>query len=380
MQLGAVLISTEGYTSPELERLCRRTELLCERQNDTSVPVRYGLWAVRFMGSTPEEVQPFVDWYAQMIERGCPPADQMMAHAAIGVHAAARARYDRARHYLERTIALFDPAAHAGVVQIYGGCGGFYAHIVLTQVLWHVGRFGEADRHACGAVAQAEALDPYTLSCMLAWQMSMAIAAGDIARAEALSDRVQALCARHEFPYVALWAMCGRGWLAARRGEAERAIGDLSTGTDGIRQIGIKSWSPRCWSLYADSAIALGQFDRAGRVLDEALEMSRTCVDCSEEPELLRLRGRLILGRDGSPRGRAAARASFAEALALARQRGALALALRAALDLAALLRDDHPGEAAAVLGPVCRELAPDAGDPQLVAARQLLAGLPEPA
>jgi hypothetical protein len=106
--------------------------------------------------------------------------------------------------------------------------------------------------------------------------------------------------------------------------------------------------------------------------------MCRTSVDCSEEPELLRLRGRLILGRDGSARD--AARASFAESLALARQRGAHALALRAALDLAALLRDDRPDEAAAVLGPVCRELAPDAGDPQLAAARELLAALPEPA
>jgi tetratricopeptide (TPR) repeat protein len=374
MQLGAVLISTEGYTSPELERLCRRTEILCERQNDASMPVRYGLWAVRFMGGTPDEVQPFVDWYAQMIERGCPPADGMMAHAAIGVHAAARARYDVARQYLERTIALFDPAEHAGVVQVYGGCGGFYAHIVLTLVLWHLGRFGDADRHARDAVAQAETLDPYTLSCMLGWQMSMYIAAGDLARVEAISDRVQELCARHEFPYVALWTMCGRGWLAARRGQAERAISDLSTATDGLRQIGIKVWSPRCWSLYADSAIVLGQFDRAERVLDEALAMSRSCVDCSEEPELLRLQGRLILGRDGPA---PAARASFAGSLALARQRGAHAVALRAATDLAALLRDDHPDEAAAVLGPACRALAPDAGDPQLAAARALLGELP---
>lgn len=385
MQLGAVLISTEGYTSPELERSCRRTEAVCERHADMPVPVKYGLWAVRLMRDSNAEVEPFVDWFEQVIERGAAPVDLMMAHASIATYSFARASYARASHHFERSMALFNPAEHASVVQIYGGCGGFYGHVISTVMLWKVGRFVDAWRHTREAVALAETLDPYALVCALEWQMSLHIAAGDVARVEATADRILELCARYEFPYPAAWARCGRGWALARRGQAERAMAELVAGTEGIKQIGIKVWSPYVLGLLADSALLLGQHDRAERAIDEALEVCRASVDCSEEPELLRLRGQLILGRDGS--AHAPARAAFADALEVAQRQGALASALRAATQLALLLREDRqPDEAAAVLGPVCRGLAAvlddpddpnDPNDPNLAAARRLLAELP---
>ncbi|HEY0475878.1 MAG TPA: protein kinase [Kofleriaceae bacterium] len=368
MQLGAVLINTEGYTSPELERSCRRTEALCERHDDMPVPVKYGLWAVRLMRGTLAEVEPFVGWFEQVIERGASPVDLMMAHASIATYSYARAEYARAARHFAHSMALFQPAEHAGVVQIYGGCGGFYGHVIMTVMLWKIGRFADAWRHSRDAVALAETLDPYALVCALEWQMSLHIAAGDIARVEANVERMLELCARYEFPYPAAWARCGRGWALARRGQADRAIAELVAGTEGIQRIGIKVWSPYCLGLLADSAITLGQFDRAERALDEGLEVCRTSVDCSDEPELLRLRGRLILGRDGS--AHAPARAAFAEALAVARRQGALASALRAATELAAVLRDDDlAAEAGAVLGPVYRDFAPELGDPGLASS-----------
>ena len=376
MQLAAVLIATEGYTSPELERSCRRTEALCERHDDMPLPVKYGLWAVRLMRGSPDEVEPFLGWFERVIDRGGPAVERMMAHASIGTYTYARARYDQALQHLERTMALFVPAEHHSVVQIYGGCGGFYGHVITTAVLWQVGRIDDAWRHARSIVAQAEALDPYALASALGFEMSLHRWVGDIARIEATAERMLELTTRYEFPYLACSALCARGWALARRGQAERALTDLVTGTKGFQQIGVKVWYPYNLGLLADSAIVLGQFDRAERALDEALEISRTSVDCGSEPELLRLRGQLILARDAS--AHAPARAAFADALAVAQRHGALAFALRAATDLAMVLRDDQlPQEAAAVLGPVYRSFAPSPDDPNLAAARQLLAELP---
>jgi len=127
--------------------------------------------------------------------------------------------------------------------------------------------------------------------------------------------------------------------------------------------------------LLVETAIGLGQLDHAERALDQAFEVCRTRVDASNEPELLCLRGHLILGRDRS--AHAAARAAFTEALVIAQRDGAHGQALRAATDLAALLRDDHrPDEAIAVLGPVYRGFAPDLDDPSFANARRLLAQL----
>jgi len=376
MRLGAVLTATEGYTSPELERSCRRTEILCERHDDMPLPVKYGLWAVRLMRGSPDEVEPFVGWFEQVIDRNGPPIERMMAHASIGTYAYARASYATARHHLEHTMALFVPAEHAGVVQVYGGCGGFYGHIIITAVLWHTGQFEEAWRQTRSMVVLAETLDPYTLVCALLWEAGLHIAVGDTARTEALTERILELTTRYDFPYLACSALCDRGWVLARRGQAERALADLIMGTEGIKQIGSKVWYPAALGLLAESAIEVGQFDRAERALDEALEVCRTSVDRSNEPELLRLRGRLILRRDGA--AHAPARAAFAHALAVAQSRGAVASALRSATELAVLLRDANlPEEAVAVLGPVYRGFAPCVDNPHLAAARQLLADLP---
>ncbi|HEX7840783.1 MAG TPA: tetratricopeptide repeat protein, partial [Kofleriaceae bacterium] len=375
MQLGAVLITTEGYTSRELERSCQRTELLCARHADMPLPVKFGLWAVRLMRGKPDEVEPLRGWFERELGRGGTPIERMIASVSIGIYHYVRADYDRARRYFEDAMALFAPADHAGVVQTYGGCGGFYAHVYTVIVLWKLGRFGDAWHHARRSVALAESLDPYSLGGVLSFEMMLHVGAGDTARTRAVAERVHEIATRYEFPFLADFARCGRGWALARSGEAERAMADLGAGIDGIRQLGVQTWLPYCLGLLAETALALGDLDRAGRALDDALEICRTSIDRSHEPELLHLRGRLILARD--PAAREPARAAFSEALALAQHHGGAALALRAATDLAALLRDDHrPGEAMAVLDPVYRGLAPDPDEPHLAPTRQLLAEL----
>jgi hypothetical protein len=371
-----VLIATEGYTSPELEQSCRAIEALCARRDDMPMPVKFGLWTVHLMRGLRAKVEPLVGWFERMLARDAPPVEHMMAHASIGVSAYARADYDLARHHLERAMALFVPAEHAGVVRDYGGCGGFYGHMVSTAVLWHTGHIDDAWRRARDMMAQVEALDPNTVVTAKQWEMSLHIAVGDLARTEATAERMLELSTRYNFPYPTCWARCGLGWVRARRGQAEHALDELVAGNEGIQQIGIKVWYPYTLGLLADGAIAAGQFDQAERAIAEGLDVCRTSLDRSNEPELLRLRGQLVLARDAS--AHLPARIAFAESLAVAQRHGALTSALRAATALATLLLEDHlPDEAVTVLGPVYRGFAPALGDPHLAVARQLLAALP---
>jgi predicted ATPase len=90
----------------------------------------------------------------------------------------------------------------------------------------------------------------------------------------------------------------------------------------------------------------------ARRVLAEAGDLMERKGEVYWEPELVRLRGRLAAAeRQGEP---AEAAAAFERALALARQRGAHLLELRAATDLARL-RSAQGQRAAArqVLAPI---------------------------
>jgi hypothetical protein len=376
MQLGAVIASTEGYTSAELERTCRRAEAVCARHDDTPFVIKHALWAARFMRGLPDEVDPFLGWLEQQVERGAPPIDLMMAHASLSVYWNARAAYDAIRHHAERAMALFVPADHPLVARMYGGPGGTAAHVMYVSVLWQTGEVDAAWRHVRDTIARFQSLDPYAYTSALAWQMSLQISSGDAVAVERSAEHMLELTARHEFKYLACSALCGRGWARARLGRGDQARTDLITGTEGTRRMGVRVWFPYYLGLLGDAAIVLGDHDRAARALDEAIELTRTTVDRSHEPELLRQRAKLILARDAQ--ARAPARDAFAAALDLARERGARSPALRIATDLAALLRDEHRGDEAARI--LRREIAwfpAELDDPNLAAARALLGELP---
>jgi predicted ATPase len=93
-------------------------------------------------------------------------------------------------------------------------------------------------------------------------------------------------------------------------------------------------------------------------------------------PELLRLKGVLSL-LQGTPAGAETAKDLFSRALDEAHQQEMLAWELRAATSLARLLSDQgRPSDAIACLEPVYRRFTEGFGTADLIAAKQLLAGL----
>ena len=120
-------------------------------------------------------------------------------------------------------------------------------------------------------------------------------------------------------------------------------------------------------------AEALGQ---VGRVA-EGLAMVGRGIDRSPGswlvPELLRVKGELLLARDTADAAEAVEKV-FRQALDGAREHGVLSWELRAATSLARLLRDHElPGDAAACLQPVYERFTEGFATADLVAAKQLL-------
>jgi predicted ATPase len=99
---------------------------------------------------------------------------------------------------------------------------------------------------------------------------------------------------------------------------------------------------------------------RAGQVSEGLAELNEAIArsEHNEErwliAELLRIKGELLLLRDGAQGGVTEAEDLFRQALKMARRQGALSLELRAATSLARLLRDQgRSTDALALLHPV---------------------------
>jgi predicted ATPase len=122
----------------------------------------------------------------------------------------------------------------------------------------------------------------------------------------------------------------------------------------------------------AEGLGALGQFADGIVRIDETIQRVETNGNFVDMPELLRVKGGLLLSMSGPTD--TDAEKCFMQSLELSRRQGALAWELRTAVDLAALLVvRGHPESAEALLRPVFDRFTEGFDTADLKAARTLL-------
>ena len=116
-----------------------------------------------------------------------------------------------------------------------------------------------------------------------------------------------------------------------------------------------------------------GQIADALDAIDDAIARAERTEELWQFPELLRVKGELVLLQDAAPQA-AAAEDYFQRALDWAHRQGALSWELRAAASLARLLRDQgRSAEALALLQPIYDRFTEGFGTADLKAAKALL-------
>jgi predicted ATPase len=177
---------------------------------------------------------------------------------------------------------------------------------------------------------------------------------------------------RHPIRLWHQWALCFNGLVMIKRGDLAPGLGVLRRELD---HAGEAKFLPRFLLPLGELAAALGAAGETGEALalvDETLARCRAREEHWYLAELLRIQGELRL-RDGSVD---AAAQCFADALAVAREQGALFWMLRGALSAARLeLGRRRPDVARDVLAPVCDAFSEGFEIADLRAARALLAG-----
>ena len=148
----------------------------------------------------------------------------------------------------------------------------------------------------------------------------------------------------------------------------------------GAEQVGaaLQRWRASQWHVvlsvgdFAEAAAAAGLAGEISALVDETLQRAECNQDLWAYPEMLRVRGELLLRQD-SPDPRQA-RECFERSLERARAQGALAWQLRSAASLYRFdLRQGEGRESREVLAQTCAQFREGFRTPDLRAARQLL-------
>jgi predicted ATPase len=185
---------------------------------------------------------------------------------------------------------------------------------------------------------------------------------------------------RHALVHWQLYGWGYQGAVAIRRGDLATGLRLLRSCYEELGETGITA--PRFMrfaAVYTAEGLGkAGQTADAVEAIDDAIARAERTEELWQLPELLRVKGELVLLQDGALQA-AAAEDYFRQALDWARRQGAQSWELRAAASLAQLLCDQgRTAEALALLQPVYYRFTEGFDTVDLKAAKALLDALQE--
>jgi len=191
-----------------------------------------------------------------------------------------------------------------------------------------------------------------TLSVALVWAIFVFLGTGDLDSAQEHVDWFVSNAELHSLaPYLAV----GRGFkgqLAVHRGDAEDGVKNLQDCLEKLHAMRYELLTTPFEIALAQGLAAIGRFAEGITLIDESIRRVEVNGDLCYLPELLRIKGGLLLSTP--PGGDDDAEMCLRQSLELSRLQGARSWELRAATDLAGLLIDQgRSGDARALLFPV---------------------------
>ena len=248
-----------------------------------------------------------------------------------------------------------------------------WAGIGLARTLWMQGHPTQAVNLALRTIEEARTLET-TLSFTLHWISSVFLWSGDFERTK---HHVDWFISRTETSSLGPNNTFGQGMraaLAIHRGDVKEGVESLQRCLEKLHLWKYELHTELHISLITGLA-AIGRYAEAISLADDSIGRTEANGDFCFMPELLRLKGKVLLSTPGS--SVADAETCLRRSLALSQTQGALGWELRAAIDLAALQADEgRPEEARALLQPVLDRFEQSDNSSDLKAANQLMEAL----
>jgi class 3 adenylate cyclase/predicted ATPase len=344
--LGPALLATKGYAAQEVLQAYMRARALCQQVSETPehFSVLYGLWVFYSARSEHQTAMELGEQCLRLAQHVQDAALLLMAHLAIGISWFYLGNPTLACTYLERTIALYDPAHHHVLAYRYAGDPAILGLGYSAWPLWLRGYPAQARMQSARALSLAQQLThPYTLARTLYYDALLCQLRRDVPAVRDQADAAITMATAQRFALVRAAGSILRGWAIAVQEHNTEGLVQIQQGLDMYRSTGAEFQRPHFLTLLAEASGLLGQPEGGLAALEEALTLMEKTGERYYEAELHRQRGELLLLREAKShpaqdsREQHEAETCFQHALDVARQQQAKSLELRAALSLARL-------------------------------------------
>ncbi len=376
--LGVAAIAIEGFASRAAAYAYGRAHALSRQFPRTPVlmPVLCGLWNYFLSRADFRQVKPLVEELSALIAGSRGRDCLLPARNAVGQTHLFTGAPRLALEQVESSLARDSRRVGPHLIAEYGEDPLLVCQMYAALTDWLLGHPDRALGRIEAGLRRAEDLaQPFGLAQIRWAGLLVAQGCGDVATVATEAEGLIRLCESEE---IGVWLAGGRilqGWALAEQGQPEAGIDAIHQGLQDWGADGSALIRPYYVALLAEAEARRGEVGEALRVVAEALETAQGTGERWYEAELHRLRAALLLQGGGNET--ADAEAGFQRALALAREQGARALELRAAVSLAGLWSGQgRRSEALGLLAPVYEGFTEGFDTADLGRARALLDAL----
>ncbi len=282
------------------------------------------------------------------------------------------------REHIERMLEGYATPAHRSHLVRFQSDQRITGRMYLVRVLWLLGLPDQALHLAEANVDDAIATNHSVSLCnaLAGAACPVAILSGDLAAADRYTKMLAEQTSRAALEIWHMHAECFEGELLVKRGDPMGGIAKLRAGVMRLLEFGFGQYLVAAQCALAVALMKGGDFAQGLAVIDDALGLAERGGGHWCTPELLRVRGMIVLNR-GEGDAKLIAKAHFLEAIDLARRQQALAWELRAATNLAELMYDQGLiREADQTLRPTYERFSEGYGTDDLIIAKRLLDAL----
>jgi predicted ATPase len=302
------------------------------------------------------------------------PVASVTAVSMLGIALHWAGEHESARRRLESLLEELNAVSRRHFIHRAGWDLYVVAQYFLSHILWIQGYPDRAMKILRGSLDEARRLqNPQSLCSALAFGgCALALHLGDLDMAERLAAELVGTAQRYTLGTFHAWGRAAQDIVALRKGHGKPGLGQYRRA--------IERWRASNWHLLlsstvlAEALIAAGDGGLISPTIDEELERAERQQSPSMIPELLRIRGELLLLHDDD--NPELARHYFTRSIEGARAQGALSWELRAALSLARLERSENrPREARQLLRAVYDRFTEGFDTSDLKSAKRFLYG-----
>lgn len=375
--LSGPLITTEGYTSPELERIFIRARKLVKKgENDTDLFWVHSLLKSYYnIRGDPQNSREIAAQILRIARRSKNTGLLVTAHSRMLSNCLYYGQWASLQKHLKQTVQLYDPEQHRWVLHQLGSDPMGTAFSYASTGTWILGYPDQARSYCQASLELARGLAHPMVSWFADYYAAhLNIYAGEIQEAQIFTDEALRICDEQDLAYYRVYSQGLLGWILAHSGQ-ETGITLLEQSTSRLRQTGDRLNLLMLLRLQADALLDNHLLSQALEFIDEALVISQETQVIYDKPELLRLKGEILLKQ--SPDDPNRAEGWFIKAAESAVALNARMWELRAAVSLARLWRmQGREKDAQHALSEIYGWFSEGFDTPDLIEARSLLGAL----